>query len=74
MLAAQMVMVHRANTVFMRRALAVEQTPEGCDRNVNRCVRLMRMFAEQAELLHKLRGKSGQQRVVVEHVNVQSGG
>ena len=44
------------------------------DRNVNRAVRLMRVFTEQAETMMKLKGKSSQQRVVVEHVNVAAGG
>ena len=34
----------------------------------------MRLFTEQLEAMAKLKGKSGQQRVVVEHVNVAAGG
>jgi hypothetical protein len=37
-------------------------------------VKLMRVFNEQVDTMAKLKGKSGQQRVVVEHVNVQGGG
>ncbi len=34
----------------------------------------MGLFTEQVETMAKLKGKSGQQRVVVEHVNVAAGG
>jgi hypothetical protein len=34
----------------------------------------MRVFNEHAETMTKLKGKGGQQRVVVEHVNVAAGG
>jgi hypothetical protein len=34
----------------------------------------MRVFNEQVETMAKLKGKSGQQRVVVEHVTVSAGG
>jgi hypothetical protein len=34
----------------------------------------MRLFNEQVETMAKLKGKIGQQRVVVEHVNVAAGG
>jgi len=34
----------------------------------------MRLFTEQVEAMAKLKGKSGQQQVVVEHVNVAAGG
>ncbi len=43
---------------------------DGVDRNALRAVRLMRLFTEQLEAMAKLKGKSGQQRVVVEHVHV----
>jgi hypothetical protein len=35
---------------------------------------MMRVFNEQLEAMAKLKGKSGQQRVVVEHVTVNDGG
>ena len=34
----------------------------------------MRLFTEQVEAMSKLKGKGGQQRVVVEHVTVAAGG
>jgi len=44
------------------------------DANVLRATRLMRVFNEQVETMAKLKGKAGQQRVVVEHVTVAAGG
>jgi len=41
---------------------------------VTRALRLMHLFAEQVDAMTKLKGKSGQQRVVVEHVTVAAGG
>jgi hypothetical protein len=54
--------------------LASEQTEEGTETNANRAIRLMRLFIEQLEAMTKLKGKGGQQRVVVEHVTVAAGG
>ena len=34
----------------------------------------MRVFNEQVEIMAKLKGKSSQQRVVVEHITVAAGG
>jgi hypothetical protein len=53
------------------RALAPEQTVEVTEMNANRA---MRLFIEQFEAMTKLKGKGGQQRVVVEHVTVAAGG
>lgn len=74
MLAAQMVGAQRAAMRFLGRALLEGQTTEGIDANVSRAARLMRLFNEQTETMIKLKGKSGQQRVVVEHVTVTAGG
>jgi hypothetical protein len=51
-----------------------DQTVDGVDRNVNWAVRLMRLFIDQVELMAKLKGQTGQQKVTVEHVNVAPGG
>jgi hypothetical protein len=59
---------------FLERALRADQMVVMIDRNVNRAVRLMRLFNEQIDTMAKLKGKSGQQRVVVEHVTVTDGG
>ena len=74
LLACQMLGVHTAAFTFLRRAAVNDQTIEGVDRNINRAVRLMKLFNNQAELMLKLKGKSGQQKVTVEHVNVAPGG
>src|SRR5947207_2727329 len=60
--------------LFLRRATADGQTVEGSDGNVLRATRLMRLFTEQLAAMAKLKGKTGQQKVVVEHVHVHSGG
>jgi hypothetical protein len=74
LLACQMLGVHTAAFTFLHRAGVKDQTIHGVDRNINRAVRLMKLFNSQAELMLKLKGKSGQQKVVVEHVNVAPGG
>lgn len=74
MLAAQMVGAQRLAMTYLARATAEGQTSDGIDRNVLRATRLMRLFNEQVETMSKLKGKSGQQRVVVEHVTVAAGG
>jgi hypothetical protein len=73
-LAIQMTGVHEAANNFLRRAMAADQPSQFVDANVLRATRLMRLFVEQAELMQRLRGKTGLQRVVVEHVNVHEGG
>jgi hypothetical protein len=40
----------------------------------NRAERFMNLFTRQAECLHKLKGLSGQQKVIVEYLNVTEGG
>ena len=42
--------------------------------HVLRASGLMRLFIEQLGAMAKLKGKTGQQKVVVEHVHVHSGG
>lgn len=73
MLATQMIACHEASLLFLNRA-AHGQYEESVDRNVHRASRLMRVFTEQLEALQRLRGKSGQQKVTVEHVHVHEGG
>ena len=74
MLAVQMVGVHSAIVDFLSRATAMEQTGEVIDRNVARATKLMRLFNEQCELMQKLKGQHGQQKIVVERVEVHQGG
>jgi hypothetical protein len=58
---------------FMRRAMLKSQNPEGVTENVNRATKLLRTFTAQVETLNKYRTK-GQQKVTVEHVQVNAGG
>ena len=73
-LAIQMTGVHEAANNFLRLAMATDQPSQFVDANVLRATRLLRLFVEQAELIQRLRGKTGLQRVVVEHVNIHEGG
>jgi hypothetical protein len=74
MLAVQMIGVHNSAVRFLMRASDDGQTMEGSDANVQRAVRLLRSFNEQLQALASLRGKTGQQKVTVEHVHVYDGG
>jgi len=57
----------------MRRARAPQQHTAGIDENLNRGMKLFRMFSRHVEVLHNLRSK-GEQRMIVEHVHVHNGG
>jgi len=74
MLAAQAIATHEAALNFLRRASLDGQTVEGADANVLRATRLMRLHLEQIEAMQKLKGRTGQQKVTVEHVHVYQGG
>jgi hypothetical protein len=73
MLSAQMIAVHDMSLLLMARAIE-EQYPEAIERNLILSNRCMRVFLEQVEALQRLQGKTGQQKVVVEHVQVNEGG
>lgn len=74
LLAVQMFGVHEAALRFLQRATLEQQSFEGTDANVLRATRLMRLFNQQVELMAKLKGKTSQQKVTVEHVHVYQGG
>jgi hypothetical protein len=74
LLAVQMMGVHQAALKFLANATVEGQTPEGRDLNLLRATRLMRLFLEQMEAMQKLKGKTGQQKVIVEHVHIHQGG
>ena len=74
LLATQMVGVHNLAMEYMRRAMISEQTTEGVTINTERATKMLRTFTTQLEALNRHRGKSGQQKVIVEHVTVNSGG
>jgi hypothetical protein len=73
-LCVQMFSVHEAALLLLQRATRPGQTFEGTDANVVRATKLMRLFNEQVELMAKLKGKTSQQKVIVEHVHVHQGG
>jgi len=74
MLAVQMVTVHNLAMEFMKRSICNNgMMIDPADAETNRAVRLMRVFMDQIDALNRYRGK-GQQNIVVEHVNVNSGG
>jgi hypothetical protein len=72
MLAAQLGAVHLATITFARRLAHVENIPQqdSAERTFNK---LARTFAAQVEALKAYRTK-GEQRMVVQHVNVAGGG
>ena len=72
LLAAQMVGTQRMAMKFL--ATVDGQTLAGANLRVVWATRLMHLFNEQVETMAKLKGKAGQQRVVVEHVTVAAGG
>jgi hypothetical protein len=73
LVAAQMVATHSQAMEFLRRTVREEQSNAGIDLNLNRAMKLMRMFATQLESLDQHKGKGGQ-KMVVEHVHIYKGG
>jgi len=73
LVAAQMVATHSQAMEFLRRTVRQEQSNAGIDLNLNRAMKLMRMFATQLESLDHHKGKGGQ-KMVVEHVHIYKGG
>jgi len=55
-------------------ATAEGETAESRDANGRRATRLMHLFNEQMQAMSRLKGKTGQQKVRVEHVHVHEGG
>lgn len=73
LLAAQMLGVHHASVAFLK-ASNFSKSPEACESYGRQAVRFMSLFIEQLEAMAKLKGKTGQQKVTVEHVHVHQGG
>ncbi len=73
MLAAQMVGTHFAALECLKRAALANQTFAGRDMALKHAQKLMSLYGQQLTTLNKHRGK-GQQKVTVEHVNVEAGG
>jgi len=73
MLSAQMAAIHCATMTFARRLNHVENIPQqdSAERTLNK---LARTFTTQMEALKRYRRNDGEQKVVVQHVNVNDGG
>jgi len=52
---------HQAAILFLRNAVAEDQSPEGRDAHLARSTKLMGLFLQQLEALQKLKGKATQQ-------------
>lgn len=74
MLAGQLVAANAAAMECYRRAMLGEQTFEGRKENLTQASKLSRTYVTLLEALNRHRGKSGQQKVTVEHVHVHAGG
>jgi hypothetical protein len=73
MIAGQLIASHNAAMECYRRAMIGEQSFEGRRENLTQANKCSRTYAALLEALNRHRGK-GQQKVVVEHVNVHAGG
>jgi hypothetical protein len=73
MIAGQLIASHNAAMECYRRAMIGEQSVEGRRENLTQANKCSRTHAALLEALNRHRGK-GQQKVVVEHVNVHAGG
>ncbi|MFZ2395321.1 MAG: hypothetical protein WAW09_03450 [Smithella sp.] len=73
MLITQMIGVHNMAMETLRRAMLTEQTFAGKEANVYQATKMLRTFTQQMDTLKNYRQK-GQQKVTVEHVNVNNGG
>ena len=73
-LIAQMAGIHNLLMEYMRRAVIPEQYLEAGEDYTNRAYKLINIFLKQVETLEKYRGKTSQQKVIVEHVHIYEGG
>jgi hypothetical protein len=73
MLAVQMIGVHNVAMAAIRRGMLKDQTFVGIQANADRATKMLRTFVAQMEALKKYR-TGGQQKMIVEHVNVSEGG
>ena len=74
MIAAQAVAMHHASMECSRRAMIPEQPFEITQGYRKAAANMSRTFTELLSALDRKRGKGGQQRVIVEHVNIHAGG
>lgn len=70
MLAMQMVQTHDMALIELRRA-AKSKVVSHTDSAINRSAKLMRIFTAQLETLRRMQGKSGVQKVIVQHQHLE---
>jgi|SRR6185436_6651100 len=73
MLISKLIVLHFQSMEFFKRSIYENQTEQGVDLNINRSTKLTRSYNETLEALMRYRRK-GEQKVVVQHVNVENGG
>jgi hypothetical protein len=73
MLVVQMIGVHNMAMATLGRAMLKNQTFVGRQANADQATKMLRTFAVQTEALKKYR-TGGQQKTIVENVNVNEGG
>jgi hypothetical protein len=73
-LAAQMNAVHNTALAYLEKASSPGLPFAGCDANLARATELMRLYREMSEMMLKLKGQTGQQKMTVKHVHVHEGG
>lgn len=73
-LISQMAGSHNLIMAYMRRAMIPDQYLEAANDYTDRAYKLMNIFLKQIETLEKYRGKTTQQKVIVEHVHIHEGG
>ncbi len=73
-LVSQMVGTYNLAMEFMRRSMSEHQYIDNIETNTKLSIKLMSLFTKQIETLERLRGKTGNQKVTVEHVYVNAGG
>jgi hypothetical protein len=73
-LIAQMAGIHNLIMEYMRKAVIPEQFLGAAEDYTNRAYKLLNVFLRQVEALQKYRGKTSQQKVIVEHVHIHEGG
>lgn len=73
-LAVQMIATNDAALMFLRRATSDGQSLTCAESSALCATRLLRLHLDQIEAMQKLKGKIGQQKVIVEHVHVYQGG
>jgi hypothetical protein len=75
MLATQMIAAHDAALIFVHQAARPEATSlEQRDADTERACKFLTLFIQQLDAMQRLKGKTGRQKVIVEHVHVYKGG